>query len=276
MPAAYAKGQQNPVSPVAYAPKAKPTPQIVQKETKFAVSSQLSEFPVVSQTFGIREAGYAFLDVGQGIRGHLARVTKSTERVAYLNCKLHAAGPPCNWSAALVAAPPKWELRFPRHEELANHNKETTALVGQNGFDSLEDRRALQNMLTDRAVPLKPRTAVRAHSLGKGVEEEDGLARNFLKKTQDLKRLLLRDAVTSDAYLGDLMQATAVHCAKPCSKHKGYLCVRHIFRVKGKAHVTLVATTPALVHRWTLSDASCVDGGHKFNIMKYMCTSWES
>lgn len=164
---------------------------------------------------------------------------------------------------------PNGSFGFPRQEELANHNKETTALTGKNGFDTLEDRRALEKMFTDRAVPFKPRTAVRAHALSKGVEVDGALDRKCLTKSQDLNRHALRTSVTSDADLGDLMQATALHCAKPSAKHKGYFCVREIQKVNVNAHVTLVATTPALLQRWTLSSVSCVDGCRKVNIMKY-------
>ena len=68
------------------------------------------------------------------------------------------------------------------------------------------------------------------------------------------------------------MQATWNHSRRPANTalHKGFFTVRDIRKVKGKPHVTLVATTLSLMKRWEKTNVCAIDGGRKFNIMRYL------
>ena len=224
----------------------------------------LSSYNQIVKSFDSRTAAYRDLGANLRIKSHCARVFKSRPNHSLLFCHLH---PSCKWTSALVRVGERWELRSATDADSSQHNANCAELRGKRGLDTLEQRKALEEKFTGSAIPLRPREALRSMSGIVGPDSEVGVD---LPAVQRLKKTICGGDAKTKVDLGELTQAVLGHTQVPAAKHKGFFAVKDIRRSPGGApHVILVATTPHLLSRWTLSRVACIDGGWKYNVMGY-------
>ena len=117
------------------------------------VFKPLTSYNQIVKAYDNKAAAHKDLGVDLRVKSHCARVFKTRDNWSLLYCKLH---PVCKWTSALFRSGERWELRAAADRESSQHNADCQELRGQRGFDTLEQRKAMEKQFTGTTSPVKP------------------------------------------------------------------------------------------------------------------------
>ena len=183
------------------------------------MSTSLGHYPDIVTTYDSKQKAYELLGVNQCIRSHKAMVVCTRPYFAILRCSLESAG--CNWQGALVFQPSgKAELRSHTIQATKDHNMDITALRGEIGWKSLEQKQLVKKKLTEHAA-VRPRAALRSLLVDDDVDER--LKDLALPQVQQLKKVTFASESHTRHDLGDVSAAVAKFLSVPRTEHKGFV-----------------------------------------------------
>ena len=223
----------------------------------------VSQYSHRVQSYASREEALEDLGCRGYCKGHAARILKTSGKITHLRCRLRGSFPPCKW-AAVLQVDPRGAAHLYQLPRFTQHN-DSSAPVGKQGFDTLDERKKLTPLLKQPATA-RPKTALRQARLPK----QGGVRKAILKQVQGLRRRIVKKAFRVRT-VGELQKKVTEHAGRPADALDGYFCYHHISSPgpKQKPVVTVVCTTRCLQQRWSHGHtcAASIDGGFKFNLL---------